>query len=334
MKNFKVFILLFVLISCKKENIYYYSDHKQIKDSTVIRFVNEELDKLNISSKEKNFKIYTTLDSTSYKINLDSIRNNIFEKALTLNFKREDKKAFDDWFREKIIVVDNQTGKVVNFYSSFRTKKYDRNDVSMGGLRKIIRLGNALYENPDLEIPENYLFDYSSGIISGKDLEISKKESQFLSKFNINNLNTKGYYYNYISFLNALKIVQTYNRGLLIEPFVIKKVLNKEKIIYSKKEKSTKFFNQNSLDKIQQSLKYYKENSFGAFENQLENTQNLFFFGYNNIDYFMIINDGDYTYLIYNFSAVITDFEKKKTKTIPYIWMKKAGIKYYNAIRK
>ena len=62
MKNFKVFILLFVLISCKKENIYYYSDHKQIKDSTVIRFVNEELDKLNISSKEKNFKIYTTLE--------------------------------------------------------------------------------------------------------------------------------------------------------------------------------------------------------------------------------------------------------------------------------
>jgi len=57
----------------------------------------------------------------------------------------------------KIIVVDNKTRRVVNFYSSFKTKKNDRNDVSIGGLRKLIRIGSALNENPDSEIPENYL---------------------------------------------------------------------------------------------------------------------------------------------------------------------------------
>lgn len=332
MKIFQLFILLFILFSCKKENVYYYSNDKQIKDSTVIRFVDEELEKLSIDIKEKNLKIHTTLDSTSYKTNLDSIRNKIFEKALTQNLKPEDKQAFDDWFREKVIVVDNETGQVLNYYSSFKSKKYDRKDISMGMLRKIIRIGSALYENPDSEIPENYLFNHSSGI--GKELEISKEEAQFLSKFNIKNLDTKGYFYNYISFLEAIKIFQTYNSGLLKEPFVIKKVLNKDKIVYSQKELSQKIFTQNSLDKIQKNLKHYKENSFGAFENQLKNTENLFFFGYNDMDYFMIINDGKYTYLIYNFSAVITDLEKKKIKKIPHIWMKKAGISYYNAIRK
>lgn len=100
MKTFQLFILLFIFISCKKENIYYYSDSKQIKDSTVIRFVDDELLKLKINTQEKNLKIYTTLDSTSYKTNLDSIRNKIFEKALTLNLKPEDQKAFDQWFRD------------------------------------------------------------------------------------------------------------------------------------------------------------------------------------------------------------------------------------------
>lgn len=331
MKNLKLFIFLFALISCKKENIYYYSDNKPIKNSTTIRFIDEELDKLNVNTKEKNLRIYTTLDSTSYKSNLDSIRNKIFEEASSLN--PEDKKAFDEWFREKIIVIDNKTRKVVNFYSSFRNEKYDRKDVSMGGLRKFIRIGNILYKNPDLKTPDNYLFNYSAETISGKELEISKEEAQFLLKFNIGNLKTEGYFYNYISFLDALKIFQTYNDGLLTQPFTIKKVLHKDKIVYSHKDVSRKIFNQNSLDKIQQNLQYYKENSFGAFKNQLKETESLLFFGYNNIDYFMFINDGKYTYLIYNFSAVITDWDKKKTKQISNTLMKKAGIRYYNAIR-
>lgn len=333
MKSFQLFILLFIFISCKKENIYYYSDSKQIKDSTVISFVDDELQKLKINTQEKNLKIYTTLDSTSYKFNLDSIRNKIFEKALSYNLKPEDKKAFDEWFREKIIVVENKSRKVINYYSSFRNKKHERKDVSLGGLRKIIRIGNALYENPNLEIPENYLFNHSSGITSGKDLEISKEEAQFLSKFNMNNLNAEGYFHNYISYLDAIALIQTFNDGLLRKPSVIEKVLDKEKTIYSKKDNSIKIFDTKSLQKIKDLFTYQKENSFGAFKNQLENTENLFFFG-TNADYNMIINDGKYTYLIYNFSAVFTDFEKNKTKQIPPMWMKKAGIRYYNAIRK
>ncbi len=81
----------------------------------------------------------------------------------------------------------------------------------------------------------------------------------------------------YTSFLDVIKIFQTYNNGLLKEPFIIEKILNKDKIIYSQKEISRKFFTQKSLEKIQQNLKHYKENSFGAFENQLNNTKNLFF---------------------------------------------------------
>ncbi|MFL9835171.1 hypothetical protein [Chryseobacterium terrae] len=331
MKPFQLFILLFILISCKKENIYYYSDNTPIKDSTVIRFVDEELEKLKINIDVKNLKIYTTLDSTSYKTNLDSIRNSIFEKALTYNFKSEDKKAFDQWFREKIIVVDNKSRKVISYYSSFSDKKHNRKDVSIGGLRKLIRIGNALYENPDLEIPENYLHSY--GITSGKELEIHKEEAKFLSKFDINNLNTEDYFYNYISYLDAIALFTTYKDGLIKRPSVIEKVLNKEKTIYLKKDHSIKIFDTKSLQKIKNLLTYQKEHSFGAFKIQLENTENLFFFG-TNADYNMIINDGTYTYLIYHFGVIFTDFEKKKTKQIPPIWMKKAGIRYYNAIRK
>jgi hypothetical protein len=331
MKSFQLLIVLFIFISCKKENIYYYSDNKQIKDSTVIRFIDDELIRLKINTQEKNLKIYTTLDSTSYKTNLDSIRNKTFENALTYNFKPEDKQAFDEWFREKIIVVDNKTRRVVNFYSSFKTKKNDRNDVSIGGLRKLIRIGSALNENPDSEIPENYLYHHS--YTSGKELEISKKEVQFLSNFNINNLKTEGYFNNYISFLDALKLFQTYNDGILIDPFIIKKVLNKDEVAYSHMSRSKEIFSQNAVDKIQQYLRDYKRNSFVAFTNQIENTENLISFGTIS-DRNLIINDGKYTYLIYNFFAVITDLKKKKSKQIPYSWMKKEGINYYNAVRK
>lgn len=149
----------------------------------------------------------------------------------------------------------------------------------------------------------------------------------------MNNLNTEGYFYNYISYLDAIALLQTFNDGSLRKPSVIEKVLDKEKTIYSKKDNSIKIFNTKSLQKIKDLFIYQKENSFGAFKSQLENTENLFFFG-TNADYNMIINDGKYTYLIYNFSAVFTDFEKNKTKQIPPMWMKRAGIRYYNAIRK
>lgn len=333
MKLLQLFILFFILISCKKENIYYYSDNKPIKDSTVIRFIDEELEKLKINRQEKNLKIYTTLDSTSYKTNLDSIRNRIFESSLNYNLKPEDKKAFDEWFREKIIVVDNKSGKVVNFYSSFRNKKYDRNDVSLGGLRKIIRIGNVLYENSNSEIPENYLANHHLQITSGKDLEVSQEEVYFLSIFNIYNLNIEGYFYNYIPYLDAIKILQTYNDGLVKKPSVIEKILINEKMVYLKKDNPCKIFDTKSLDKIQHLFSYQKKYSFGAFKNQLTDTRNLIFFGTNS-DYYTIINDGKYTYLIYIFGTVITNLDKKEYKIILPQIFKKIEIQYYNAIRK
>jgi hypothetical protein len=333
MKTFQLFILLFILISCKKENIYYYSDNKPIKDNTVIRFVDEELKELDINKEDKNLKIYTTLDSTSYKTSLDSIRDKIFEISLEYSLKLEDKKAFDEWFREKIIVVDNKSGKVVNFYSSFRNKKHDRYDVPLVGLRKMIRIGNALYGNSNSEIPENYLVNYPSQIVSGKDLKVSQEEVYFLSKFNINNLNKEGYIYNYIPYLDAIKIFQTYNSGLVKNPSAIEKVLINEKMVYLKKDNPRKIFDTKSLEKIQHLFSYQKKYSFGAFEEQLTNTKNLTFFG-SNSDYYTIINDGKYTYLIYIFGTVITNLDKKKYKIIsPHIF-KRIEIKYYNAIRK
>lgn len=334
MRFLQLVILIFILISCKKENIYYYADHKQIKDSTVIRFVDEELEKLKINTKEKKLKIYTTLDSTSYKNNLDSIRNKIFEKSLHYSLKPEDKEAFDEWFREKIIVIDKQNGKVINYYSSFKNLKYDRNRVNLNGFRKIIRLGSLLNENPDAKVGENNLFNPNIQSTPQDSLKIKEREKRFLSEFNIRKLNQQAYFYNSVSFLDAIQIFQTLNNGIVAKPSVIIEVLNKNKTVYRQNIKSKKILNKKSLDKIQQNLKYYKKNSFGAFENQLKNTENILFFGYNNIDYFMMLDDGKYTYLIFNFSAVITDIEKKRIKMIPHIWMKKAGLRYYNAIRK
>ncbi len=331
MKLFQLFILLFIIISCKKENIYYYSNKKPIKDSTVIRFVNTELQRLKIDTKQKNLEIHTTLDSTSYKTNLDSIRNKVFEEALTYSLNNHDKQAFDDWFREKIIIVDNHTRKVINFYSSFRTKKYDRNDVSLGALRKIIRLGNALYDNSNSEILENHLVNHAPQIISGKELEMSKEEVQFLSKFDIKNFNTKSYFFNYIRYLDVIKILQSYNDGVVKEPFVIEKVLINKKMIYFKKDNPHKIFGAKSLEKIKQV--FSNQYSFGAFKTQLTNTQSLIFFATNS-DYYTIINDGKYTYFIYIFGAVITNLDKKEYKIIPPKIFKKIEIQYYNAIRK
>lgn len=331
MQFFKLFIVLFILTSCKKENIYYYSNNTPIKDSVVIRFVEKELQKININTLDKNLKIHTTLDSISYKPNIDSIRTQIFRKALQYNLKPDHKKAFDEWFREKIIVADNQTGKIVQFYSSFRKAKFDRHDIGMGSLRKMVRLGSLLNTDPNTEIQENYLFNYQT--ISSNDLKIEKREAQFLSKFNITDLQEEGYYLNNISFLDALKMFQSFNTGILKEPYVIKEVFNKNQLIYSRKEISQKIFALQAKDKIQQNLKYYKDHSFGYFKNELKNTQSLITFG-TNLDQCLIVNDRKYTYLIYNFRAVITDLEKKNAKEIPYHWLKTIGVQYYNAIRK
>lgn len=333
MRFLQLVILIFILISCKKENIYYYADHKQIKDSTVIRFVDEELEKLKINTQEKKLKIYTTLDSTSYKNNLDSIRNKIFEKSLHYSLKREDKEAFDEWFREKIIVIDNQSGKVINYYSSFKNLKYDRNGVNLNGFRKIIRLGSLLNENPDAKVGENNLFNPNIQITSQDSLKIKEREKRFLSEFNIKKLNQQGYFYNTISFLDAIKIFQTLNNGFLTEPSFIVEVSSKDKTVYRQNTKSRKILNKKSVDKIQENLKHYKENSFGMFESELKNTQNLIRMGYNS-DHFIILNDGKFTYLIYNSLAIITNLKEKKFKEIPYHWMKNYGIRYYNAIRK
>ncbi|PZU26414.1 MAG: hypothetical protein DI622_00845 [Chryseobacterium sp.] len=331
MKFLQLVILLIILTSCKKENIYYYSDNKQIKDSTVIRFIDEELKKIN--TKEKNLKIYTTLDSTSYKNNLDSIRNKIFIKSLEYNLKPKDRHAFNNWFREKIIVVDNKSGKIVNFYSSFRNKKYDRKDVPLLGLRKIIRLGNILHQNPSFEIPENYLLNYPSLIIPVKELKITKEEIHFLSKFSINNFNMESYFYNYISYLDAIKLFQSYNNGLIRKPFIVEKILEGDEIIYVHKDQSNKIFTNNSLEKINNLLSYSRKNSSEASKNQIENIENLVYFG-SNQDHYMMINDGKYTYLIYIFGAVITNLEKKESRSILPNIFRQVEIKYYKAIRK
>lgn len=333
MRFLQLVILIFILVSCKKENIYYYADHKQIKDSAVIRFVDEELEKLKINTKEKDLKIYTTLDSTSYKNNLDSIRNKIFEKSLHYSLKPEDKEAFDEWFREKIIVVDNKTRNVTNYYSSFKNLKYDRNRINLNGFRKIIRLGSLLNENPEAKVGENYLFNPNIQITPKDSLKIKEREKKFLSEFNIKKLNQEGYFYNIVSFLDAIKIFQTLNNGIVAEPSVIIEVLNKDKTVYRQNTKFRKILNKESVDKIQQNLQFYKENSFGIFEDELQNTQNLIRLGYNS-DHFIILNDGKSTYLIYNSLAIITNLKEKKFKEIPYHWMKNYGIRYYNVIRK
>jgi len=328
MKFLQIVLLLF-LISCRKENIYYYADKKPIKDSTVIRFVDAELEKLKINPEEKNLEIYTVLDSASYKNNLDSIRNKIFRKS---NLKPQYKQAFDDWFREKIMVVDNRTGKIINYYSSFKNKKYDRKDISLGGLRRLIRTGNMLYRNSDTEIPGNYLFGYSYPVISGKALEISRDEALFLSKFGIA-VKESSYFSNFISFQDAIGLFYDYNEGYTGKLFVIDRIFKNEKKIYTHRNKPQKIFNKESLEKIRYLLSYMKDRSFGAFKKQLKNTENLIFFGSND-DYCTIINNGKYTYFIYISGVVVTNLEKKEFKIILPGMFKRIEIQYYSAIRK
>ena len=327
--KFPGIVLLFILISCKKENIYYYADKKPIKDSTVIRFVDDELKKLKINPEEKNLEVYTVLDSVSYKSNVDSIRNKIFTKS---DLKPQYKKAFDDWLREKIIVVDNRTGKIINYYSSFKNKKYDRKDVSLGGLRRLIRAGNILYRNPGTEIPDNYLFDYSYPVTSGKALEISRDEALFLSKFGIA-VKESSYFYNLISFQDAIGLFYAYNEGYTRKLFVIDRIFKNGKKIYTHQNKPRKIFNKESSEKIRYLLSYMKDHSFGAFKKQLQNTENLIFFGAG-YDYFTMVNEGKYTYFIYISGVVVTNLKKKEYKVILSGMFKGIEIQYYNAIRK
>jgi hypothetical protein len=327
--KFSRIVLLFILVSCGKENRYYYADKTQIKDSTVIRFVDDELGKLKINPEEKNLEVYTVLHSASYKNNLDSIRNKIFRKS---DLKAQYKKAFDNWFREKIMVMDNRTGKIINYYSSFRNKKYDRKDVSLGGLRRLIRAGNILYRNPGTQIPDNYLFDYSYPVISGKALEISPDEALFLSKFGIA-VKESSYFSNFISFQDAIGLFYTYNEGYTGKLFVIDRIFKNGKKIYIRRNKLQKIFSRESSEKMKSLLFSLKEHSFGAFKKQLKNTENIFFFGSNN-DYCTIVNDGKYTYFIYISGIVVTDLKKKEYEVVLPAMSKRIGIQYYNAIRK
>ncbi|GEN75853.1 hypothetical protein [Chryseobacterium hagamense] len=325
-------VLLLILISCKKENIYYYADKKPIKDSTVIRFIDDELEKLKIDPEEKNLEVYTALDSASYKNNADSIRNKIFNKSLSYNLKPQYRKAFDDWFREKIIVVDNRTGKIINYYSSFKNKKYDRKDVSLSGLRRLIRTGSILYRNPGTEIPGNYLFEHSYPLVSGKELEISRDEALFLSKFGIA-VKESSYFCNFISFQDAIGLFRACNDGSAGKPFVIDRIFKNGKKIYTHRNKLRKIFNKESSEKIRYLLSYMKDHSFGAFKKQLKNTENLIFFGAG-YDYFTMVNDGKYTYFIYISGVVVTNLKKKEYKVILPGMFKRIEIQYYNAIRK
>lgn len=331
MKPFQLFILLFILISCKKENIYYYSDNTPIKDSTVIRFVDEELEKLKINIDAKNLKIYTTLDSTSYRF--DTIRNQIFNKAVERDIlKLENQKAFEDWYREKAIIVDNETGKVINFYSSFKNKKYDRNLVNMGSLRKLVRLEGILNKNDSIEIPENYLSFYEQ-VYNTQTFIIEPSDINFLGQINIKNINKGLFTQSYISYLNTIKIFQSCNENLVKEPIVVEKIIRKKETIYVQKEQAYKIFSNQALNKIQQHLKLYKENKYRYFDDNLNGTENLFTFGTYS-DHYLIFNDKKHTYFIYFSGAIATDLSKRKLKMIPLEWKGKIGIKYYNAIRK
>lgn len=322
-------VLLLILISCKKENIYYYADKKPIKDSIVIRFIDDELKKLKINPEEKNLEVFTVLDSASYKSNVDSIRNKIFRKS---DLKPKHRQAFDDWFREKILVVDNGTGKIINYYSSFKNKKYDRKDASLGGLRRLIRAGNMLYRNPGTEIPDNYLFDYSYPVTTGKALEISRDEALFLSKFGIA-VKESSYFYNFISFQDAIGLFYAYNEGYTGKLFVIDRIFKNGKKIYTYPNQPRKIFNKESSEKIRYLLSYMKDHSFGAFKKQLKNTESLIFFGSNH-DYFTMVNDGKYTYFIYISGVVVTNLKKKEYKIFLPGMFKRIEIQYYNAIRK
>ncbi|MGO4708015.1 hypothetical protein AB4Y90_02640 [Chryseobacterium sp. 2TAF14] len=334
MKFLQLIILLFILISCKKENIYYYSNNIQIKDSTVIRFVDEELERLKINTEEKNLKIYTTLDSTSYKKNFDTIRNQVFKKSLEVDvLKPQDRKAFDDWFREKIIVVDNKTGKVLNFYSSFKNKEYDRSLVYLMGLRKLIKVGTWISEDPEIQIPQSYMSNYGFHVYREKDFKLQENERKLLEKLNITDFQSNNYRDNDISFLEAITIFQAFNNKNFTKPFIINKILQKDKTIYEQKNTPVNIFTKKSFNKLQQYLPSYNKNLYSKYENNLKEIKSLIFFG-SNSDYYTIINDGKYTYLIYIFGTVITNLDKKEYKIISPHMFKRIEIKYYNAIRK
>lgn len=328
MKSLQI-LLLFIFISCKKENTYYYADKKPIKDSTVIRFIDDELEKLNINPEEKNIEVYTVLDSASYKNNVDSIRDKVFR---TSGLKHWYRQAFDHWFREKIIVMDNGTGKIINFYSSFKDKRYDRKYVLLGGLRRMIRAGNILYRNPDAEIPCNYLFPYSYPVPSGNELEISKDESLFLENFAVD-LKTSSYFSSHASFLETIDLFHTCNNGYTGNVFVIDHIFKSGKNIYTNRNKQRKVFSKKAVKKMKSLLSCLKNDSFGGLQKQLKNTENVIFFGAG-YDYFTMANDGKYTYLIYISGTVVTNLEKKEFKVIPPGMFKRIEIQYYNAIRK
>ncbi|MEG0927647.1 hypothetical protein [Chryseobacterium sp.] len=334
MKAIQFFILICILVSCKKENIYYYVNNKEIKDSTVIRFVDTELKKLDIDPKKKNLKIHTTLDSVSYQTNLDTIRAKVFEQASKDNYIPKDKALFDKWVREKIIVVDNKTAKVVKFYSTFKTPKFDRNDLNMVGMKKLINMGSILNKNPNAKIPEDYLVTYSSAVILSDSSKIKENAVEFLSKFKVNHLDRRHYNLNFLSFPDAIKIFQMFNRnGIYKEPFSIKSILENNNSIYTHKEDSISIVSPIAAKTIQNCLDYYKDHHYRISDSKVESTQNLISFGVSP-SYSLIINDGKYTYFIYLTGAVVTDLHKKQSKMIPLTWMKRIGIHYYNAIRK
>ncbi|MGE8433700.1 hypothetical protein [Chryseobacterium joostei] len=334
MKAIQFFILICILVSCKKENIYYYANNKEIKDSTVIRFVDVELKKLNIDPKKKNLKIHTTLDSVSYQTNLDTIRTKVFEIALKNNSIPKDKALFDEWVREKIIVVDNKTAKVVKFYSTFKNPKFDRYDLNMVGMKKLINMGSILSQNPNAEIPEDYLAIYTSAAVPSDSSKIKENAVEFLSKFKIDSLDRRHYNLNFLSFSDAIKIFQTFNRnGVCKEPFSIKSILENDNSIYTHKEDSINILSPIAAKTIQNRLDYYKDHHYRISDSQVKNTHNLISFGVPPA-YSLIINDGKYTYFIYVVGAVVTDLHKKQSKMIPFTWMKRIGIHYYNAIRK
>ncbi|MEJ5103551.1 hypothetical protein [Chryseobacterium sp. MYb328] len=334
MKTIQLFLLICILVSCKKENIYYYTNNKEIKDSTVIRFVDTELKKLDVDPKKGNLKIYTTLDSVSYKTNLDTIRTKVFELASKDHSIPKNRPLFDDWIKEKIIVVDNKTAKVVKFYSTFKNVKLDRDEINMIGMKKLIKLGSILNTNSEAEIPEDYLNTYASAVVPSDSSKIKENAVDFLSKFKIDHPDRKHYNLNFLSFQDAIKIFQTYNRnGVYKEPFSIKSVSENDKPLYTHKKDSINILSPISTHTIQDRLDYYKDHHYRISESQIKAIQNLYSIGGPTF-HAILVNDGKYTYFIYVTSIVITDHDKKQSKMIPAGLMKKIGIHYYNAIRK
>ncbi len=330
---FSLFFLL-LLVSCKKENIYYYSNNVPIKDSGVIHFVNTELENLKISPKEKGLKVYTTLDSVSYKSNFDSIRTKLYNHSIQNKYINKNRNLFDKWFREKVIVINNHTGKIIHYYNTYNINS-DRNQIPLFGIRNLLKVGSFITQNSNSIFDENYLYTRFGGSASltKKDLQINNSENNFLSKFRIKNLQNQNYIDDEVLYTDIIKIIQTINNnGILLEPTCINNVVYNSKTVYQNRYTKEKIIDDISNSKIKKLLNYNLKNRIEIFSdiNNSDSIKSIYFIS-KTTSSFVIIYENDYSFAFVTEGAIPD--ENMKFKTIPYELLKKTNIKYFNAIK-